>query len=70
VFQIALPYVLAGAGMRHVTALEGALLLLLEPVLNPVWAALVQGERPGVWPLVGGAIILAATIGNALARGR
>jgi DME family drug/metabolite transporter len=70
VFQIALPYVLASAGLRHVTALEGALLLLLEPVLNPVWAALVQGERPGAWPLLGGAIILAATIGNALARGK
>jgi drug/metabolite transporter, DME family len=26
-----------------------------------VWAWLVQGERPGPWALVGGAIILGAT---------
>jgi hypothetical protein len=26
-----------------------------------VWAWLVQGERPGFWALLGGAIILSAT---------
>lgn len=67
VVQIALAYVLVSAGLRQLTALEGMLLLLLEPVLNPVWAALLQGERPGVWSLLGGAIILAATIGSARA---
>jgi drug/metabolite transporter (DMT)-like permease len=45
-----------------VTAFEGALLLLLEPVLNPIWAWLVHGERPGPWSLTGGAVILAATL--------
>lgn len=64
--QITLAYLLASAGLRHVTALEGMLLLLLEPVLNPVWAALVHGERPGRWALLGGAIVLAATVTNAL----
>ena len=67
VVQVGLAYVLVSAGLRHVTALEGVLLLLLEPVLNPVWAALVQGERPGVWSLVGGAIILTATIAKTAA---
>lgn len=62
VFQIALAYLAVSAGLRHVTALQGALLLLLEPVLNPIWAALLHGERPGAWSLLGGAIILAATI--------
>jgi drug/metabolite transporter (DMT)-like permease len=47
--------------LRHVPALEASLLLLVEPVLNPVWAWAVQGERPGTWALCGGAIILAAT---------
>ncbi len=61
-FQIALPYVLMSGGMRHVPALEASLLLLLEPVLNPVWAWLVHGEKPGALALTGGAIILAATV--------
>lgn len=67
VVQIAFAYVLVGAGLRRLTALEGVLLLLLEPVLNPVWAALLQGERPGGWSLVGGAVILVATVWKTVA---
>jgi drug/metabolite transporter (DMT)-like permease len=66
VFQIAFAYVLVSTALRALTALEGVLLLLLEPVLNPLWAALLQGERPGRWALIGGAIILSTAIGNAL----
>ena len=61
VFQIGLAYVCLSAGVKHVTALEASLLLLLEPVLNPIWAWIVHGERPGAWALAGGAAIIAAT---------
>jgi drug/metabolite transporter, DME family len=61
VFQIALAYVLVTSALRHIPALEASLILLIEPVLNPVWAWIFQGERPGAWALVGGAIILGAT---------
>ena len=61
VFQIALAYVLVTAGLRYIPALEASLILLIEPVLNPVWAWLFQGERPGAWALLGGGIILGAT---------
>jgi drug/metabolite transporter (DMT)-like permease len=60
-FQIALAYFLLTRALRHVRALEASLLLLIEPVLNPFWAWIVHGERPGAWALLGGAIILAAT---------
>jgi DME family drug/metabolite transporter len=60
-FQIALAYFLLTRALRSVRALEAALLLLVEPVLNPVWAWIVHGERPGPWALLGGAIILGAT---------
>jgi DME family drug/metabolite transporter len=69
-FQVALPYVLMSNGLRHVPALEASLLLLLEPVLNPVWAWLVHGEEPGALALTGGAIILAATVIKTLADSR
>jgi DME family drug/metabolite transporter len=62
VFQIAIAYVFLIRGMGRVGALEVSLLLLLEPVLNPVWAWLVHGEQPSGWALVGGGIIFAATI--------
>lgn len=61
VFQIGLAYLLLSRGLRGLPALEGSLLLLVEPVLNPVWALWLHGELPGPWAGVGGLIILAAT---------
>jgi DME family drug/metabolite transporter len=61
IFQIALAYVFVTSAIRHIPALEASVILLLEPVLNPVWAWLVQRETPGAWALLGGAIILGAT---------
>lgn len=63
-FQIGLAYVLLTRGIGGVPALETSLLLLLEPVLNPVWAWLVHGERVGARVLAGGSLILAATLLN------
>jgi DME family drug/metabolite transporter len=62
VVQIGVSYVLLTRSLRRVQALEASLLLLLEPVLNPLWAWLVKGERPGTWTLAGGAVILLATL--------
>jgi len=64
VFQIGLAYVCLARAMRRVPALEASLLLLAEPALNPTWAWLVHGERPGPWALAGGAVILAASLAN------
>lgn len=61
VFQIGLAYVCLASGINGVPALEASLLLLLEPVLNPVWAWLVHGEAPNQFALLGGGIILVAT---------
>lgn len=62
VFQIATAYAFLTSGLKRVTALEASLLLLLEPVLNPVWAFFVHGETPGPWTVAGGVIILGATL--------
>jgi DME family drug/metabolite transporter len=61
VIQIGLAYVCFSIGMAGVPAIEASLLLLLEPVLNPVWSWLVHREVPNRWSLIGGAIILGAT---------
>lgn len=61
VFQISAAYYFLNRGLRAVSALEASLLLLLEPVLNPLWAWLVHGEEPGPWSLAGGALILVAS---------
>ena len=64
-FQIGLAYWCLTRAMRQVTAFEATTILLLEPALNPVWVWLIHGERPGGWPLAGGAVILSATLVNA-----
>ncbi len=68
--QIGLAYLLLTAGLGRVPAFEASLLLLAEPVLNPLWAWLVHGERPARWALVGGAVILGATAARLLAQRR
>ncbi len=68
VFQIALAYLLVTEGIRHVSALEASLLLLIEPVLSPVWAWLILDEIPGVLALAGGAVVIIATVKYTLMR--
>lgn len=62
VFQIGVAYVLLTTGLQRVPALEASLLLLGEPVLNPLWAWLAHDERPRTGSLVGGAVIVVATV--------
>lgn len=66
VFQIGLAYVFMTRGVRRVPALEGALLLLLEPILNTLWAWALHGEVPGPTSRLGALIIIAATIVHSL----
>jgi DME family drug/metabolite transporter len=68
--QMALAYALLAAAMPQVPALTASLLLLLEPALNPVWTWLVHGEQPAPLALVGGSLILGATLAGALLASR
>ena len=62
VVQIGLAYLFLTRAMGQVPAFEASLLLLLEPVLTPLWAWAAHGERPSAWALAGGGVMLAATI--------
>ncbi len=74
VFQIGLAYVLVTAALSVVPAFEASLILMVEPVLNPIWAWIFQGERPGPWAIAGAAVLVAAmlvkTVGDARAAAR
>jgi drug/metabolite transporter (DMT)-like permease len=70
VFQIALAYVLVTRALETIPALEASLILVIEPVLNPVWAWIFHGERPGTWALVGGGVILGATTARSVLDAR
>lgn len=59
VVQLGVSYILYSIAIRHVTALEAILVPVIEPILNPIWVLLVLGEQPGVWAIIGGAIVIA-----------
>ncbi len=61
VFQIALAYVMLTRAVESVSAFEVALLLLIDPVVTPLWAWWAHGEVPGSWSMAGGAVVLSVT---------
>lgn len=70
VVQLGFAYAVFARGIKHVRAVEASLLLLLEPVLSSVWAALVAHEVPGPWARAGAALILFATVWRTLQASR
>jgi drug/metabolite transporter (DMT)-like permease len=61
VFQLGLAYLCFSRGVTGTPAIEASLIILVEPVLNPIWTFLAAGERMGPWAVAGGAVVLLAT---------
>jgi len=60
--QMTVPTILMIWTSRWLTAVEIALLSLLDTVLNPFWVFLFLGEVPSPLALLGGAVILMAVV--------
>jgi len=60
VFQIAIAYLLLTRGIERVPAFEASLLLLAEPIFNPIWTWWKHGEIPTHGALLGGVLMLSA----------
>jgi drug/metabolite transporter (DMT)-like permease len=60
IFQLGLGFVLFTYGLKRVLAIEGALLAMLEPILNPVWVLIFYGEKPSKAAVIGGLVIIFA----------
>ncbi len=63
ILQMGLPYVLFARGVRSIPSHQASFIVLLEPILVPVWVWLAwrhdpSYERPAWWTLVGGGLIL------------
>ncbi|MCP9480415.1 DMT family transporter [Shimia sp. CNT1-13L.2] len=70
VAQVGTGLVLYTLGSKTVPAVELTLLSLAEVVLGPVWVWVFLGETASRATLLGGAILLAAIIGNAVSGAR
>lgn len=60
--QMALPYALFARGLKHVSPQEAGMIVLLEPLLNPLWTYLISPETdtPTAATWIGGSLILGA----------
>lgn len=58
IVQLGIPYVLFGLSLRTCPPLLCSLLGAVEPLLNPLWVFLFDGERPGMFALAGGAVVI------------
>lgn len=58
VFQLGISYILYVRASKYCPPLACCLLGALEPLLNPVWVFLFDGERPGIFALIGAVIVV------------
>jgi len=62
IVQVGIAYVLFSIGIRNTPALLACLITALEPMLNPVWVALLADEIPGAYSIAGGCVIISAVV--------
>ena len=58
VVQLGIPYVLYALASRDCPPLACSLIGMLEPLLNPVWVLIFDGETPGMFALMGAVVII------------
>jgi drug/metabolite transporter (DMT)-like permease len=60
IVQMGIPYSLYGRATALISGVEVSLISMIEPILNPIWVALIYGEIPGFRALVGAVLIIGA----------
>ena len=58
VIQLGIPYILLTLSSKNCPPLACSLLGAIEPLLNPVWVFLFNGEAPGAFSLAGGFVVI------------
>ena len=60
VFQLGIPYILYAMAAKDCSPLACSLIGMLEPLLNPVWVFLFDGETPGFFAFLGAIVVISA----------
>ena len=61
-FQVGFGFIFITIGARTTPSAMVGIIMLSESVLGPIWAFLFVSERPSVFGLIGGAVILFAVL--------
>lgn len=62
IVQVGVAYVFFSVGIKRTPALWACLITALEPVLNPLWVALVAHEIPSFYTIAGGTVIVLTVV--------
>lgn len=62
IIQVGVAYVFFSMGIKRTPALLACLITALEPVLNPLWVALVAHEIPSFYTIAGGMVIVLTVV--------
>ncbi|BEP28774.1 DMT family transporter [Helicovermis profundi] len=62
IFQLGLSYILYSEAIFNVTAVEAILIPVIEPLLNPIWVFLFNGEKPSLMAIIGGMIVVSSVV--------
>ena len=60
IFQLGISYILYCKASKYCPPLACCLLGAVEPLLNPVWVFIFDGEKPGLYALIGAVIVVAS----------
>lgn len=58
IFQLGFAYILYALAIKHLSALEAILITVIEPLLNPIWVFIFAGEKPSLYAILGGFIVI------------
>ncbi|MDD2481123.1 MAG: DMT family transporter [Lutispora sp.] len=58
IFQLGFAYILYALAIKHLSALEAILITVIEPLLNPLWVFIFAGEKPSLYAILGGFIVI------------
>ena len=61
-FQVGLGFIFITIGARTTPSATVGIIMLAESVFGPIWAFIFVSERPSMFGLIGGAIILSAVL--------
>jgi drug/metabolite transporter, DME family len=62
VIQIGISYIIFNEAIKYVSATESMIIATLEAIFNPIWVFIGIGEKPSVFAIAGGIIILFAIL--------
>lgn len=67
IFQLGLASILHAYAIKRLAALEVILIATMEPIMNPLWVFLFNGEVPGPMAIAGGMVVVGAVLARGLA---